>query len=121
MENTTEQEIFDVKLVCCPAFEELIEIALVSNWSESLIDTIKDEILNQVLCLACQLNLDLSQSKFYPQIRPRYERIKAELQYKKLKIQLRREFTGRDEPLVFSDADDQEGTYGDSGPWFLYS
>jgi hypothetical protein len=117
MENVSRQEDFDLNGY--PEFKRLIEIALAIDWSRPP-SIIKEELLNQLLCLACELNLDLSKLECYPQIRSRYEKLKDQLLYKKRKLQLRREITGHYAAISFSDVDDEDMSWDAVGHWALY-
>lgn len=117
MENVSKQEDFDT--IGYPSFERLIGVALAIDWNRSP-SIIKEELLNQLLCFAYELNLDLSKLECYPQIRSRYEKLKDQLRYKKLKLQLRREITGHYAAISFSDVDDEDMSWDAVGHWALY-
>ena len=103
-----EEEDFDTKLICYSALETLVERTLAIDRGRSL-DTVKAELLNELLRLACELCLDLSKLKYYAQVRPQYEKLKH-----------RYEFTGRFKSIPFNDADEEEISSNAESAYFLY-
>jgi hypothetical protein len=103
-----EEEDFDTRLICYSALEKLVERTLAIDLIRSL-DTVKAELLNELLRLACELHLDLSKLKCYPQVRLQHEKLKH-----------RWEFTGQFKSISFDDGDEEEMSSNAESAYFLY-